>query len=156
MSNKELFSSRLREIIKNKKIAQDELSSHFEVSVTSISKWVNGNTFPTVDNIIELCRYLNVSCDFLLLGHESESNILSEPQADYKLIKEIDSEIKQQYNVSKLQLEHCTKEKESLARERVSLMELCDQKQLLIDAFRERIEDLKKQIELLEEKSNKK
>ena len=52
-----MLSDNIRNYRKENKLSQDELAEKLGVSRQSISLWENGQTQPTVDNIIALARY---------------------------------------------------------------------------------------------------
>lgn len=69
---KNLFSSRLTEILKETKISQRRLAREIGVSAMSISDWTKGNVQPTAENIFLIAEYFQTSADYLL-GLEDES-----------------------------------------------------------------------------------
>ena len=52
-------------------LSQEQLGEQLRVSRQAVSKWESDQTNPDVAYVAELCRILNVSCDWLLLGEES-------------------------------------------------------------------------------------
>lgn len=63
----------LKELRKEKKLTQIELASKLNISQKSYSNWESGKSEPTLDNIIKLAEFLNVSVD-KLLGVKIEDN----------------------------------------------------------------------------------
>lgn len=58
--------SRLRKLIKDHNITQDQLSKAVGVSRGSIGQYVNGDSTPKYDALIAIAKYFNVSTDYLL------------------------------------------------------------------------------------------
>lgn len=67
------FGDNLRKLRKQKKISQEDLASKVGVSRQSVSKWENGEAYPEMNNILELCRIFN--CHINDLVHENMSDI---------------------------------------------------------------------------------
>lgn len=63
----------LKELRKEKKLTQQELADKVGTNRFNITKWETGRTEPTLDNIIKLAEFLNVSVD-KLLGVKIEDN----------------------------------------------------------------------------------
>ena len=69
------FGDNLKSLRKRKKISQEELAELVNVSRQSISKWENGEAYPTMNNILELCKIFN--CKINDLVHTNMSDISS-------------------------------------------------------------------------------
>ena len=67
-----MLSDNIRNYRKKNNMSQDELADKLNVSRQSVSLWENGQTQPTIDNIIALSKILNVSANELL-GEEIEN-----------------------------------------------------------------------------------
>lgn len=50
------FGDNLKKLRKNKKMSQEELAEKVNVSRQSVSKWENGEAYPEMNNILELCK----------------------------------------------------------------------------------------------------
>jgi len=61
-----MLGEKIRNLRKENKISQEELAERLGVSRQSISLWENGQTQPTLDNIIAIADIFNVSTDILL------------------------------------------------------------------------------------------
>ncbi len=61
-----MLSDNIRYFRKKNNMSQDELAEKLGVSRQSISLWENGQTQPTIDNIIALSKIFNISSDMLL------------------------------------------------------------------------------------------
>lgn len=60
------FGNRLRELLKEKEISQDNLAKAIGVSQRAVSKWINLQAEPTESSIVKCAVYFEVSADFLL------------------------------------------------------------------------------------------
>ena len=69
------FGDNLKSLRKRKKISQEDLAELVNVSRQSISKWENGEAYPTMNNILELCKIFN--CKINDLVHTNMSDISS-------------------------------------------------------------------------------
>ena len=69
------FGENLKEIRKNKKMSQEDLANKVNVSRQSVSKWENGEAYPEMNNILELCKIFN--CKLNDLVHTDMSDISS-------------------------------------------------------------------------------
>lgn len=65
------FSDRVSDILKSKKIIKKQFCNDIGISVQNFSLWDKGRV-PSAETIIKMSQYLNVSCDYLLLGKEFE------------------------------------------------------------------------------------
>lgn len=69
------FGDNLRQIRKNKKMSQEQLAQMVNVSRQSVSKWENGESYPEMNNILELCKIFN--CKLNDLVHTDMTDISS-------------------------------------------------------------------------------
>ena len=69
------FGDNLKKIRKNKKMSQEQLAEKVNVSRQSVSKWENGEAYPEMNNILELCKIFN--CKINDLVHTDMSDISS-------------------------------------------------------------------------------
>ncbi len=60
------LNSRLQEMLMKRHIRQCALAKTTEISVPTISAYVNGTRKPRADHIVAICRALNCSADWLL------------------------------------------------------------------------------------------
>lgn len=65
---REIFSSRLKEAIKNSSFNQRELSELLKVSTDTVQRWVHGKNLPSPDNMDFLCETLSVTPSWMLGG----------------------------------------------------------------------------------------
>jgi len=69
------FGDNLKTIRKDKKMSQEQLAEKVNVSRQSVSKWENGEAYPEMNNILELCKIFN--CKINDLVHTDMSDISS-------------------------------------------------------------------------------
>lgn len=62
----EIFSKRLKELRKGRRLSQQEVSIKTHISQSNISSYELGQNKPTIEAIIALCKFFNVSADYLL------------------------------------------------------------------------------------------
>lgn len=60
------FGTRLKELRKSKQITQQELAESINLVKSSISAYEKDFKYPSIDVLIKLSNYFNVSCDYLL------------------------------------------------------------------------------------------
>ena len=60
------FPERLKELRTEKKLSTRELATAVGCSHIAISRWERNVKKPNVDNLIALCKFFNVSADYLL------------------------------------------------------------------------------------------
>jgi transcriptional regulator with XRE-family HTH domain len=67
------FGTRLKELRKEKNLTQQELADKVDLVKGSISAYEKSLKYPSVEVLIKLCNYFNVSSDYLLgLSDEKE------------------------------------------------------------------------------------
>ncbi len=72
------FTIRLKELIGESGRSQNEICKGLNVSKQKLSKWKTGYNEPSMDELILLALYFNVSIDYLL-GLEDESGAKIKP-----------------------------------------------------------------------------
>ncbi|TPR42950.1 XRE family transcriptional regulator [Apilactobacillus micheneri] len=65
---KNVFSSQLVKLRRQKSFSQGTLANKMFVSRQSISKWENGESEPSIDKLIDLSDVFNVDLNYLLIG----------------------------------------------------------------------------------------
>ena len=60
------FGDNLRKLRKNKQISQEQLAEKVNVSRQSVSKWENGEAYPEMNNILELCKIFKCNINDLV------------------------------------------------------------------------------------------
>lgn len=66
------FGQVLYNLMKQKKITQQQLAEKIEVSQRAVSKWINLQSEPTETAIVKCANFFDVSADYIL-GIEDES-----------------------------------------------------------------------------------
>jgi len=60
------FAERLKELRLEKKLTQEQLAKETNIAQTTISSYEVDRSLPKIDAIIILCRYFNVTSDYLI------------------------------------------------------------------------------------------
>ena len=61
-----MFPNRLKELRKANGLTQDQLAEVFNMSTRAISTWETGERSPTIEMLVRLADYFDVSTDYLL------------------------------------------------------------------------------------------
>ncbi len=62
-----MFAQRLKELMSEKKLGSGyQLAKELNVSQSMVDNWICGKTKPTFEGMVLLCKYFNVSADYLL------------------------------------------------------------------------------------------
>ena len=61
-----IFAERLKELRLERKITQDKLSQDTKITQSTISGYEADKVSPTAEVIVTLCKYFQVTADFLL------------------------------------------------------------------------------------------
>ena len=61
-----LFAQRLKELRKEKKLTQAELSKKLEHGYMAVANYESGRKEPSLADLITICRILDVSSDYLI------------------------------------------------------------------------------------------
>ena len=72
------FGDNLRKIRKSKKMSQEQLAEKMNVTRQSVSKWENGESYPEMNNVFELCKVLNCKLNELVYPDMSDISSLDE------------------------------------------------------------------------------
>ena len=72
------FGENLKLIRKKKKMSQEQLAEKVNVSRQSVSKWENGEAYPEMNNILELCKIFNCKLNDLVHADMSDISSLDE------------------------------------------------------------------------------
>lgn len=60
------FGTRLKDLRKSKRLTQLELAEAVDLVKSSISAYEKGLKYPSIEVLIKLCNFFNVSSDYLL------------------------------------------------------------------------------------------
>lgn len=77
-----VLSERLYALRKERGLMQEELAEALGVSRQAISKWEMGTGVPTLENLIAISDYFNVSLDSLVKEEQQDSPQISEPEPE--------------------------------------------------------------------------
>ena len=90
------FGDNLKKVRILKKLSQEELAEKVNVSRQSVSKWETGNAYPTMNNLLELCKIFHCKINDLvndsiididLLGDEVKTKVVSLKKEEQKKMK---------------------------------------------------------------------
>lgn len=59
---------------KKNQLTQDDIAEACNVTRQAVSKWENGESLPTVDNLYALSRVLHTSVDDILIGEKERDD----------------------------------------------------------------------------------
>lgn len=102
------FGDNLKLIRKSKKMSQEELAERVNVSRQSVSKWETGESYPEMNNILQLCKIFNCKINDLVhtdmsdissLDEEIIMNVVKFNEKKQKQVKSLSNLIK---NISKV------------------------------------------------------
>ena len=68
------FAKRLQELRKERNLTQEDLAAKLNISSQSISKWENNLSTPDLEMLLNICKILNVSTDYIL-GNDNTAYI---------------------------------------------------------------------------------
>lgn len=71
-------------------LSQIALAKKLGVSKSTIFRWETGESSPSVDTIIQLCRILSIATDSLLLSKEDSNNLNSSNKNLSRRLKKIE------------------------------------------------------------------
>lgn len=72
-----MLNDRINELRKAFGISQVELAKALNVSKQCVSNWENDNVLPSIDMLVKLAKYFNVTTDYLLCLEEKDMVDLS-------------------------------------------------------------------------------
>lgn len=88
---------RIKKLRKEKGLSQNALAETLGIHVKTVSKAERGIIGLSVDNLIQISSYFNVSLDYLILGQNKELNIFDrialQPEDKRKRIERIITEM---------------------------------------------------------------
>ena len=98
------FGDNLRNLRKSKKISQEQLAEKVKVSRQSVSKWETGESYPEMNNILELCKIFHCNINDLVNDNIIDIDSLDEEvkMSVVKLKKEKQKQMKGISNVLSL------------------------------------------------------
>jgi len=72
------LGQKLKALLKNNSMTQEDLAERLEVSRQAVGKWVNDKGIPEVGKLVQISNLFGVSLDYLLKEDCEEKNILKE------------------------------------------------------------------------------
>lgn len=60
-----MFYEKIEKVLKEKNLTLNKLAKGAEITQSGTSRWKNG-TMPSCEVLVKICKYLNVSADYLL------------------------------------------------------------------------------------------
>lgn len=69
------FAENFKLLLKLKSKSQSDAAEFFEVSDNTVSNWVNGKTYPSIDMMEKIAGWLGVSLQELLFGEDSSTSM---------------------------------------------------------------------------------
>ena len=76
------ISEKIQLYRKNARLSQEELAKSLLVSRQTISLWENGQTLPTIDNLIRLKEIFGVSLDEMLCESDTAKSVSEDESFD--------------------------------------------------------------------------
>lgn len=86
-----IIKQRLNKLISENEIKQRELADRTGISEVTISRYVNGERIPTVENLVKIAKVFNVSTDYIVGLSNPEPAF--EVKKIMKKLKELELEI---------------------------------------------------------------
>lgn len=82
------IGDRIKILRKKKHWTQDELAHLLEVAPSSVGSYERGTRQPTIENLIRMSKYFNVSLDYLLCQTDDERTLSNYKKEDSKELKD--------------------------------------------------------------------
>ena len=92
------FAKRLQDLIEKRNTIKQALAEHLSISQQAVSLYTSGNTQPTVENLVKIARFFNVSTDYLLgLSNIASTDITTQSMSRYTGLEEQSIEVLRLY-----------------------------------------------------------
>ena len=87
-----LFYERLRTLLKDRGLSGKDFAEEMGVTTAKAGRWLTGVTDPSFDELIQICKYFDVTADYMLTGKMGNYNLsendikfmaLSDKEKDY-------------------------------------------------------------------------
>lgn len=85
----EYFGFKLKALRTAKGLTQKQLSDYLELDKATISCYENNSAYPSINILIKICNYFNVSSDYLLGIDTNFNNMKNLTDKQYKIINEL-------------------------------------------------------------------
>ena len=73
------LGQKLKALLKDNSMTQEDLAERLEVSRQAVGKWVNDKGIPEVGKLVQISNLFGVSMDYLLKEDYEEKNVSEEP-----------------------------------------------------------------------------
>lgn len=83
------FGEKLRQLMENNNVKQQELADKLNVKRGSVSNWTTNRRCPDAETIVKIADYFNVTVDYLLKDTGIKSDELEELREDYSEIEDL-------------------------------------------------------------------
>lgn len=80
------LKNKIQELRKSKKLSQEKLAEELNVSRQAVAKWENGETYPDINNLIQLSNIFNITIDRLLKDDDC-MNIIEKEYNENEIIE---------------------------------------------------------------------
>lgn len=60
------IGDKIKKLRRKKKITQEQLAKHLNVTPQAVSKWEKGLTYPEINLLVPIADYFSVTVDYLL------------------------------------------------------------------------------------------
>lgn len=79
-----MLSKTLKKLRQQRKITQEQLANEIKIDRSSIAKYESTNSMPSIEVLLSLRNYFNVTLDYLLTGQEqvAASDLYGEQEKD--------------------------------------------------------------------------
>ena len=96
----ECLGMKLKAIRQEKGLTQKQLADILDLAPASVSAYETGGNYPSADIIIKICKYFNISADYLLgLSDKKEFNMTDLTDEQYKAITAIITQFRRFNNI---------------------------------------------------------
>lgn len=94
-----MFGERINILRNAYRLSQKELAESLHVSKQTVSNWENDNIAPSVEMLLKIAKFFNVSTDYLLgLDDRTRLEITDLPLEKISLVQQIVNDIKKNRN----------------------------------------------------------
>ena len=73
MNGNKIFAERIKALREAKGLTTTEFANRLDIQKTRVSMWETNGTIPRQDMLLKLCKFFNVTTDYLL-GNDSTTN----------------------------------------------------------------------------------
>lgn len=70
LGNKEIMSTNIKRLMKRKNVTRTQMADDLSLKYTTLTDWINGKTYPRIDNIEKMATYFKVSKSDLVENYD--------------------------------------------------------------------------------------